>query len=210
MAIKSGGKSRLGMGCLVLFALPFAGVGFGLLIGGVIGMRKARAEAATARQRPEEPWLWKQEWATGRIRSSSKTLFFLIWSGAIALMICLEAPLLFPIAFGLFDLLICYWVIDLWLYRSVVDVTRHEVAVTAGVLGLGRTRRLPLSEIERIYADRGMQSGRTVFYSVFFGLGGGRKVLAGKRLKNRRQADAVIRELEEATGKVERSSQPPL
>jgi hypothetical protein len=129
------------------------------------------------------------------------TAFFVIWSGAIALMIHLEAPILFPIVFGLIDLLVAFAVLDLWLYRSVVDVFRHEVAVRGGLLGLGRTRRFGIEKVKNVFLKQGMQSGRTVFYNVCFDLGGGRKVVAGKRLKDKPQAQAVVRELETALGR---------
>lgn len=78
----------------MLFALIFGGVGFGLLVGSVFAGHKAAAEKQLTAAHPEEPWLWKEEWATGRIKSSSKTMmrvalvFALVWN-------LVSAPLLF-------------------------------------------------------------------------------------------------------------------
>lgn len=128
------------------------------------------------------------------------TMFFIIWTGAIALMIHLEAPILFPIIFGLIDLLVGFAVLDLWFYRSVVDVFRHDVTVRGGLLGLGRKRRIDIADVKNVFLQRGMQSGKTVFYTVCFGLGGGKKIVAGKRLKGKPHAQAVVRDLEETLG----------
>ena len=56
----------------MVFVLSFGGAGLGLLIGGFIAHRKQRAEAALAAAHPESPWMWKADWAAGRIVSSSK------------------------------------------------------------------------------------------------------------------------------------------
>ena len=56
----------------MVFVLVFGSVGFGLLIGGLIAYRKQRADAALAAAHPETPWMWKADWAAGRIVSSSK------------------------------------------------------------------------------------------------------------------------------------------
>jgi hypothetical protein len=56
----------------MIFILAFGGVGFGLLIGGLAAYRKQRAEAILATAHPEAPWMWKADWAAGRIISSSR------------------------------------------------------------------------------------------------------------------------------------------
>ncbi len=56
-----------------IFALAFGGAGFGLLLmilGGIRTMRECEKLKAI---RPNEPWLWREEWASGRIFSSSKS-----------------------------------------------------------------------------------------------------------------------------------------
>lgn len=65
---------------LPIFALVFGGVGAGLIVGGIVAGRKEKEQNRLRDQHPEEPWLWNAEWASGRIRSSSR-------GGAIALWI---------------------------------------------------------------------------------------------------------------------------
>jgi len=86
----------------MLFALVFGGVGFGLLVGSVVAGRKVAAEKQLTAAHPEEPWLWKEEWATGRIKSSSKTMmrvavvFAVFWN-------LLSMPLLFLLPREIFE-----------------------------------------------------------------------------------------------------------
>jgi hypothetical protein len=65
-----------------LFALTFGGVGIGGLIALARGRRRlAEVEAAKARH-PEEPWLWRPDWAAGRIEDSNRTAARFAWGFA--------------------------------------------------------------------------------------------------------------------------------
>lgn len=124
---KSG--SALGMGCLIMFALPFAGagvftfvtgvkkllagekdgwplllfglvfggVGFGLMIGALLGGRTLMKRARLREQNPGAPWLWREDWASGLIPSDGKSsaigawVFALFWNG-ISSMVFFVVP----------------------------------------------------------------------------------------------------------------------
>ena len=70
----------------MVFVLVFGGVGFGLLIGGAVALRRERARAALAAAHPDSPWMWKSDWAAGQMVSSTKTaavaavLFAVFWN----------------------------------------------------------------------------------------------------------------------------------
>jgi len=65
-----------------LFAITFGGVGIGGLIALARGRRRlAEAEAAKARH-PDEPWLWRPDWAAGRIEDSNRTAARFAWAFA--------------------------------------------------------------------------------------------------------------------------------
>ena len=122
-------KGSLGIGCLVLFALPFAGfgvfalgrsaidfgkgnwqsalglfafgiiftsAGVGIVLAGVAGLRRTRRLEGVKAERPDEPWLWRDDWAQGWVKSSSKGLFIftvifaLFWNG-IAFTVAIAA-----------------------------------------------------------------------------------------------------------------------
>ena len=116
-----GGSKRLGIGCAVVFLLPFALagllagaqglrigmsgadfrewvgpalvglvfslVGFGGLVGLRVGLLKQRRDAERAARHPDRPWLWREEWADGRVRGQAGraalqiAIFALLWNG---------------------------------------------------------------------------------------------------------------------------------
>jgi hypothetical protein len=106
----------LGIGCLALFALPFAGfglfaagkaileigagkwksglpllvfglvfsaVGFGLIAFARFGSKKAKQEQASKEAHPDQPWLWREDWARGEVKSASKGAMVFTWIFAL-------------------------------------------------------------------------------------------------------------------------------
>jgi len=60
----------------VFIVLIFGFLGFGMMIGGMACYRKERARAALAAAHPESPWMWRADWAAGRIVASTKATMF--------------------------------------------------------------------------------------------------------------------------------------
>jgi hypothetical protein len=123
------------------------------------------------------------------------TLFTLLWTGFTALLIHLDAGLLFPIIFGLFNLLLLLAVLDLWLESRRVECRPEELVLSGSILGLGKTRRIPRSTISGIKAVRGMQSGKKLFYRVVVETADGKSHLAATKLNNLSVARRVIEEM---------------
>jgi len=130
--------------------------------------------------------------------------FSAIFGGAIWLMLHLEAPLLFPIVFGLFALLIVWVTLELMLYRSTVDVDEHGLTVRGGWLGLGRSVRIARDEIEQITTRSNLQSGQRKYYDIIAQRTTGKKVVLAKYIRGTRQAETVIAEIRRAMGEPDR------
>ena len=82
------------LGFYSIFCLVFGGVGFGLLIGGSIGFKILKREQKLQDQNPDEPWKWKEQWASGTIKSSTRAQ--LIFScGFAVLWNLISAPVIF-------------------------------------------------------------------------------------------------------------------
>ena len=64
---------------LLLFGLVFCGVGFGLMVGSLWAGRKARQDARQQAGSPDQPWLWRKDWAAGRVKSSGKSATIFLW-----------------------------------------------------------------------------------------------------------------------------------
>jgi hypothetical protein len=62
-----------------LFAVTFGGVGFGGIAAALAGRRKLKEQALLRARHPDAPWLWRTDWASGRILDSSRALMFTAW-----------------------------------------------------------------------------------------------------------------------------------
>jgi hypothetical protein len=149
----------------IVFALVFGGVGFGLLIGGTYGYRRVKREEEAKKAMPDKPWMWREDWAAGRIRSSEGkmawgiTIFAAIWNGVCWPVFFLVwnnprgpagPPILLVALFPAVGALIGAWAAYLWLRRLRWGVSEFEMAAVPGVLGG------PLAGV--IHAPRGIKA----------------------------------------------------
>lgn len=125
------------------------------------------------------------------------TAFTAIWTGVIALLLHFEAPILFPIVFGLFDALMILVLLDVWCYRSVVDVSPRGLVIAAGLTGLGQPRSIEASQIAAIDFRQSMQVGTQAYGNLVIRVRGQKPVTAAKWLPSRRCAETMIRQWEE-------------
>jgi len=76
-----------------IFGLIFGGFGFGLWVGLFYASRAKKRTDAIKAAHPQEPWLWKDQWAGGCIRSSTRSamitacIFALFWN-FISITVC--------------------------------------------------------------------------------------------------------------------------
>ncbi len=131
------------------------------------------------------------------------TVFFLLWTGVVWFIIHMKAPLIFPIFFGLFDLIFLMMVLSLWLGTSKVTIGQSEVRVHSGLLGIGPTRTVPFSEIAGISMPIGMQSGSrsgTPYYDIKLKLQNGRDVVLASAIRNKLEAEWLISRMKTEIG----------
>jgi hypothetical protein len=133
--------------------------------------------------------------------AASLTAFFLIWVGAIWFQVYLGAPIFFPIVFGIFGALIFWAVLDLWFGTTRVVIDMDEVRIRNAILGLGRTRRFQAAEFADVKLKIGMQSGGrsgTPYYQIRLVRRGGRDVIAGQQIKDKREAEWLAEEIKKS------------
>jgi hypothetical protein len=119
------------------------------------------------------------------------TMFLLLWLGAIVAMVLLGAPLIFPIVFGLFAALLSWAVLDLWLGVSRVTAGDGAVRVASGLITAGRERLVPSLDVAEVVTRIGMQAGATPYYDVVVVRRNGKKVVAGRGIRDKREAEWV-------------------
>jgi hypothetical protein len=94
------------------------------------------------------------------------TLFWLIWTGIVVLLFWKHAPLLFPLVFGVLDLLIGLWVSDLWFRRSRVVATPERATVQTSWLIFKKEHNIVAADITGISAQPGMTVGHSAYYDL--------------------------------------------
>jgi len=98
--------------------------------------------------------------------ASGLTAFWMIWTGVIVVMVWKHAPLLFPLVFGAFDLLITIFVCDLWFRRSRVVVTPETLTVQTLWLFIKRERKIAATDILSISAQTGATAGHHAYFDL--------------------------------------------
>lgn len=106
----------------------------------------------------------------------------------------------FSLVFGLVGLVLAVVAADLWLYRSVIDVSRRGLSVTAG-LWRGRTTWIAAGDMEQFELKSMMGSENRRYYDLVVRTREGQRTTLGKHLPGRRLAEAVQRQVEEALGR---------
>lgn len=129
------------------------------------------------------------------------TIFFLAWTG-IVWFLWTHAPIIFPIFFGLFDVLLFFIVLGLWAGSSIVTIEAGTITIKAGLLGIGPRRTVACSEVSDITLVVGMQSGGatgTPYYTIEL-VCPGRKMVVGTGVRDKREAEWLVSEMKKAIG----------
>jgi hypothetical protein len=77
---------------LALFGLVFAAVGFGVLALVIGGARKSAEADRLRAASPNEPWKWRPDWASGRVRSDAGAGTIFVWAFAL-IWLAISAPI---------------------------------------------------------------------------------------------------------------------
>ena len=120
------------------------------------------------------------------------TAFLALWLGFNYLLVHLNAPIFFPIIWGIFSLLILLGVLDLWFERRSIEVHPDHLVLTGGILGLGKTHEIQRSTIHEIKPVRGMQAGNKLFYRVQISTLDDKKHIAATKLDNLSLARHIV------------------
>ena len=145
-----------------LFAVTFGGVGFGGIAAALAGRRKLEAQSALEARHPDSPWLWRADWAAGRIVDSSRVTMFTAWvfaafwnlisfpTGFLGVRAAIkeEKPAaLFALLFPLVGIGLLVWAVRATLRYWKYGVSRLELSAVPAVTGrtLMGTVRAPAS-----------------------------------------------------------------
>jgi hypothetical protein len=133
------------------------------------------------------------------------TLFAALWGAVTIVLVVLDAPVGFTIAFSVVEALVVYGVLRLWFRVVLVTADRDRLSVAAGFGAPGEPRTVPAADVTGIELRIGMQSGDRVWYDLRAVRAGGRSLAAGGGIRDKREAEWLAAQLEAALG---RSRQP--
>jgi hypothetical protein len=163
-------------------------------------------------QRPEQLSVRVQQVAEGtefyfpaarnRSFAVSTTVFAAIFGGTAYGLTHTRAPFIFPLAFGLFALLLVYFAVQMWLGTTRV-VIGSSLTLQSGLLGGGKVQQIAFSDIASI-SDKinGQQGGGTgtPYYDIEMTLGDGKKLTLGRSLRDKRETEWLMSEMRRLTG----------
>ena len=133
------------------------------------------------------------------------TTVFLAIFGSAAIFLGFHAPLIFPIVFGFFALLLLYVTVQMWFGTTRIGISSSELLAQDGYLGGGNVRKFSFSELEsinsRITSQQGDSDGTgTPYYDIELRLRNGRRVTLARTIRNRQEVDWLIAEMRRLTG----------
>ena len=132
----------------------------------------------------------------------STTLFAAIFGVVGYFLTHTRAPMIFPIAFGGFGVLLSYISLKLWLGTTRIVIGSY-MTVQSGFLGGGKTRRIELADIanitDKITAQQGGGSG-TPYYDIEMTTRDGRKLTLGRTLRDKQETEWLVSEMRRVAG----------
>ena len=132
----------------------------------------------------------------------SITVFAAIFGGTAYGLTHAGAPFIFPLAFGLFALLLCYSALQMWFGTSRV-VIGGSLTLQSGLLGGGTVQQITFSDIatitDKINGQQGGGTG-TPYYDIEMTLRDGRKLTLGRSLRDKRETEWLMSEMRRLTG----------
>lgn len=134
------------------------------------------------------------------------TLFAAIFSTIGYFLMHSRAPIVFPIAFGGFGLLVGYFALQMWLATTRV-IIGSSLRLQSGLLGGGKVRDIAVSDIDSITDRVGAQSGNgtgTPYYDIELNLTDGKTLTLGRSLRNKPEVEWLISEMSRLAGIGER------
>jgi hypothetical protein len=136
-------------------------------------------------------------------RALGLLVFVLVWSGVVYFLFHSSAPRFFPVVFGLFDLLLIYGALHVTLGSSRIGVANGEIVSRTGILGLGATRRIPVSDVASIVPVVSMQqnsSSANALYAIRLRTKNGRKLTLADEIDSRQEARWIVSQIETLAG----------
>jgi hypothetical protein len=117
------------------------------------------------------------------------TIFLALWSAVLGALLHFHAPLILPIVFGAFELLLVWIALEQWLGATRVSAGDAMLTVANGWLRPSRARTLRAADVAEVTTRIGMQVGGRPYYDIVVTTTTGRTVAAGRGIRDKREAE---------------------
>jgi hypothetical protein len=128
------------------------------------------------------------------------TAFTAVWVAITWALLHYRTPMMFPLIFGCFDLLLLWISLELWLGVSRVTARSGALLLAKGLGYPGREQKIGAGMITDVVPAIGMQAGSMPFYDVVVRRKDGAKMIAGRSVRDKREAEWLAITLEKALG----------
>src|SRR5260370_14543504 len=126
------------------------------------------------------------------------TLFAIFWGGVLWFLIAQRVPFIFPLVCGLFEALFVLLLANAWLKSTRVIADPSGISVISSWLGLRSSKKLSADDVAGIKTRIGMTRGETVYYDVHVTNHSGRDLVAASAIKDKREADWLVSQMQHA------------
>src|SRR2546430_352669 len=130
-------------------------------------------------------------------------LVTVVWSAVVYILYHSHAPIFFFIVFGLSDLLLIAGTLHVTLGSARISVRSAEILSCTGIFGLGRTRRIQVSDVASIVPVASMQQGTSSgnqLHAIRMRLKDGGKFTLADEIDSRQEARWVVSQIETLAG----------
>lgn len=128
------------------------------------------------------------------------TLFTAVWTVILVVLIVKKAPLIFPVVWTLFELLLVWGLYSIWFGTTRVIAHQGRIEVTHGPIQFGGPKVVSASDIAEIKTSTGMTAGRTTYFDIQVHRRDGKKITAGSAIRDKLEAEWLVAEMRKNLG----------
>lgn len=126
----------------------------------------------------------------------------LIWTAIVVVLLLHRAPVPLPLIFGSMDLLMAYFVFDLWFRRSHVIISAGTVKIETKWPGFKKETAVKCADVVNFAAEIGATVGHSAYYDLKLCARDGKEWTLAKNLNHKPEADWLARQMAAAAAKV--------
>jgi hypothetical protein len=130
--------------------------------------------------------------------AAGATVVCLVWSAIVGLLLVYRAPIPLPLVFGAMDLLMLFFVFDLWFRQSSVLVSGGSIRSVTSWPGYKTERSIQSADVAAFAAEVGATVGHAAYYDLKLRTRSGKEWTLAKNLNHKPEADWLARQIADA------------